>query len=194
MYGQISLNYKDPYPFTYLRDRQQKTENLLHSGSLPKRPQHVRLGQMKPRASDSIQVSQGVARTQVCEPSCVAFLDMLIGSWIRKREARIGTGTLLWDASVASSGLTYHSTMPPPSFYFTKVRSLQVEGLKFLLIVKLCYFRIIIETWYLWMPTRMDLGVAVCREMVKNVRHVSKHIQLIHVNLGKQQKHCLSYK
>ena len=35
------------------------------------------------------------------------------------------------------------------------------------------------------MAARVDLRAAVCGEVMKNVRHVSKHVQLIHVNLRK---------
>lgn len=35
------------------------------------------------------------------------------------------------------------------------------------------------------MPTRMDLAATVCREMMKNVRHVSKHVEFVHMNLRK---------
>lgn len=36
---------------------------------------------------------------------------------------------------------------------------------------------------YLWVAAGMDLGVSVRGEMVENIRHVSKHIHLVHMNL-----------
>ena len=36
---------------------------------------------------------------------------------------------------------------------------------------------------YLWVAAGMDLGVSVRGEMVEDIRHVSKHIHLVHMNL-----------
>jgi hypothetical protein len=36
---------------------------------------------------------------------------------------------------------------------------------------------------YLWVAAGVDLGVSVRCEMVQDIRHVFKHVQLVHMNL-----------
>lgn len=36
---------------------------------------------------------------------------------------------------------------------------------------------------YLRVAAGVDLGVSVCCEMVEDIRHVSEHVQLVHMNL-----------